>query len=184
MEKLYELHYKDKVYTYHIIRSDRRSILMEIRNGSILVRSPRTLGEDKIREFVSAHGSWIEKTLEKQQETSLHIPVSEEDAAKLRKQAGEVLRARAAYYGDIMGVSYNHIFIKDQKTRWGSCSARGNLNFNWKLILVGEEELDYVVVHELAHLKQMNHSPEFWREVEKILPDYKERRRRLRQFQP
>ena len=81
-----------------------------------------------------------------------------------------------------MGVTYNRIFIKEQKTRWGSCSSSGNLNFNWKLILIDEELLDYVVVHELAHRKQMNHSQQFWQEVEKILLDYKERRRRLKEF--
>ena len=75
-----------------------------------------------------------------------------------------------------MGISYGMISIREQKTRWGSCSSKGNLNFNWKLILMPEEILDYVVVHELAHRKEMNHSRAFWAIVEQVLPDYQERR--------
>lgn len=80
-----------------------------------------------------------------------------------------------------MGVSYGRVSIRDQRTRWGSCSGKGNLNFNWKLSLVPDEILDYVVVHELAHRIEMNHSANFWREVEKILPDYRERRMWLKE---
>ena len=102
-----------------------------------------------------------------------------------RKQNRELARQRITrrveYFAPLVGVTYNRIFIKEQKTRWGSCSSLGNLNFNWKLILLNEELLDYVVVHELAHRKQMNHSPTFWVEVERVLPDYRERRRRLKE---
>ncbi|MFQ6806099.1 MAG: M48 family metallopeptidase [Lachnospiraceae bacterium] len=102
-----------------------------------------------------------------------------------RKQNRELARQRITlrveYFAPLVGVTYNRIFIKEQKTRWGSCSSLGNLNFNWKLILLDEESLDYVVVHELAHRKQMNHSPTFWAEVERVLPDYRERRRRLKE---
>ena len=102
-----------------------------------------------------------------------------------RKQNRELARqritGRVEYFAPLVGVTYNRIFIKEQKTRWGSCSSLGNLNFNWKLILLNEELLDYVVVHELAHRKQMNHSPTFWAEVERVLPDYRERRRRLKE---
>ena len=102
-----------------------------------------------------------------------------------RKQNRELARQRITrrveYFAPLVGVTYNRIFIKEQKTRWGSCSSLGNLNFNWKLILLDEELLDYVVVHELAHRKQMNHSPTFWVEVERVLPDYRERRRRLKE---
>ncbi len=80
-----------------------------------------------------------------------------------------------------MNLKYQRIVIKDQKTRWGSCSSLHNINYNWKLILMPTEILDYVVVHELAHLKEMNHSPRFWSEVEKILPSYKESRAWLRE---
>lgn len=99
-----------------------------------------------------------------------------------RERAREIITRRVEYFAPQVGVTYNRIFIKEQKTRWGSCSSLGNLNFNWKLILLDTELLDYVVVHELAHRKQMNHSAAFWSEVEKVLPDYRERRRRLREW--
>lgn len=184
MDKIYEMEYAGRVYSWRLIRSDRRTLALQIREGEILVRAPKRASLPMVQEFVLSHGAWIEKTTARQQRDILSVPADEEERKRLRKKAGEVLRSRAAYYAKQMGVTYNRIFIKEQKTRWGSCSTGGNLNFNWKLILTGDEQLDYVVVHELAHLKQMNHSPQFWQEVEKILPDYKERRRRLKAFRP
>ena len=99
-----------------------------------------------------------------------------------RRQAKARLEERAAYFASRMGVSYQRISVRAAKTRWGSCSAKGNLNFHWKLILMPPQVLDYVVVHELAHRKEMNHSPAFWAEVEKILPDYRERRKWLKTY--
>ena len=82
------------------------------------------------------------------------------------------LAVRVAYYAEKLGVSYGKITLRQQKTRWGSCSSEKNLNFNWKLILAPPEVLDYVVVHELCHLKEMNHSKAFWDEVGKVMPNY------------
>ena len=101
--------------------------------------------------------------------------------ARYRQLARRVIGQRVSYFAAKMGVTCGRISIREQKTRWGSCSGQGNLNFNWKLILMPPEILDYVVVHELAHRKQMNHSPAFWAEVERILPDWRERRRWLRE---
>lgn len=101
----------------------------------------------------------------------------------LREYARTELAKKVMKFGEQMKVSVNRIVIKEQKTRWGSCSSKGNLNFNWKLVLMPERIMDYVVVHELAHRKQMNHSPAFWREVEAILPDYRERRQWLREHE-
>ena len=83
---------------------------------------------------------------------------------------------RTAYYAGIIGVTYGRITIRDQKTRWGSCSSQGNLNFTWKLVLAPPEVLDYVVVHELCHRIEMNHSAAFWRQVVRVLPDYQQQR--------
>ncbi len=101
----------------------------------------------------------------------------------LREYARAALSEKVRYYGGIMQVSVNRIAIREQKTRWGSCSSKGNLNFNWKLVLMPHRIQDYVVVHELAHRKQMNHSVFFWKEVEAVLPDYRERKQWLREHE-
>lgn len=98
-----------------------------------------------------------------------------------RKQARYILTQRVEGYATLMRVSYDTIRIKDQKTCWGSCSNKRNLNFNYRIIMAPEEVIDYIVVHELCHLRQMNHSPEFWREVANILPEYARRRKWLKE---
>lgn len=90
-----------------------------------------------------------------------------------REYARVHLKEKADFYAKEMQVTFNRIAIKEQKTRWGSCSSKGNINFNWKLVLMPEQIQDYVVVHELAHRIQMNHSEAFWQIVESILPEYR-----------
>lgn len=98
-----------------------------------------------------------------------------------REQAKRVLHNRVNHFQEITGLKARVVRIKDQKRRWGSCSAEGTLNFNWRLILAPPDILDYVVVHELCHLRMLNHSPSFWRLVESVLPDFRERKSWLRQ---
>ena len=92
----------------------------------------------------------------------------------------ELFRARAAHFAPALGVSFGRVRVKDQRTRWGSCSPAGDLNFNWRLTLAPPEVLDYVVIHELAHRLEMNHSRRFWRHVERLCPEHRDRRRWLR----
>ncbi len=96
------------------------------------------------------------------------------------RKARQIFNRKAACYSRIMGVTYNRITVKEQKTRWGSCSSKHNLNFNWRLLLAPDEIQDYVIVHELAHLKEMNHSKNFYAVIESVLPDYKSRQLWLR----
>jgi len=116
---------------------------------------------------------------EKEQEAAV------KEAVKLwyRREARGYLEAKASSWSAVMNVGYGKIAVRDQATRWGSCSARGNLNFNWRLVLLPEELADYVVVHELAHRIQMNHSNAFWEIVERELPDYRLRRRELKHYE-
>lgn len=107
---------------------------------------------------------------------------STQQIASLTMQAKKIIPARLAYYAPLLGVQYGRVTIRHQKTRWGSCSSLGNLNFNCLLMLTPIEVVDYVVVHELAHRIHMNHSRAFWSEVEKILPDYREQRRWLKVY--
>ena len=93
----------------------------------------------------------------------------------------EALTRGFSYYATVMGVDYGRITIRCQKTRWGSCSSKGTISYSWRLILMPEEIQDYVVVHELCHLHEMNHSKEFWEWVSHIIPDYEKRRKWLKE---
>lgn len=97
-----------------------------------------------------------------------------------RQYARELLTAKTSYWAKRIGVSYNRIAIKSQKTRWGSCSAKGNLNYNWHIICTDDELIDYIVIHELCHLRHLNHSHAFWQLVASHCPSYRECRSRLR----
>lgn len=93
-------------------------------------------------------------------------------AAWYKEQARLIYKERLDFYSKIMGLEYHQLKIKNQRTRWGSCSAKGNINLNWRVIMAPYEVIDYLIIHELAHLKYMNHSREFWKLVESHLPDY------------
>jgi hypothetical protein len=137
-----------------------------------------------IEDFMLKNREWLIRQKQKQEEIREHAYViTEEERAAGIAKAKEIFPKRTAYYAERMGVTYNRITIREQKTRWGSCSAKGNLNFNWKLVLMPPEVLDYVVVHELAHRKEMNHSIRFWKVVEAELPDYQMRRQMLRKYE-
>lgn len=92
-----------------------------------------------------------------------------------REVARKLINTKLKHFAPLCGVSYKKVSIRNQKSRWGSCSSRGNLNFNYRLIFLPEPLCDYVIVHELCHLKEMNHGPAFWAEVEKVMPDYEAR---------
>ncbi|MDY3248775.1 MAG: SprT family zinc-dependent metalloprotease [Candidatus Choladocola sp.] len=169
-----------------VIRSSRKSLGLEIRaDGSIVVRAPYRVSEKQINSFLCRKSSWItehrSRVLTRTQEKQQHPVISEAEKKRMRELAEYVFSVKTARFAQIAGVAYGKITVRDQKTRWGSCSSRGNLNFNFRLMMAPEEIQDYVVVHELCHRKFMNHSPQFWAEVEKILPDYRERRIWLRE---
>lgn len=166
---------------YQVIRSSRKTISLQITpEGEILVRCPNRMKQGDIQTFVESHKDWIEKHMPKQE--SLKEPkFSPQELQTLAEQAMVMLPQRVKLYGAQLGVSYGNITIRCQKTRWGSCSSQGNLNFNCLLMLVPEAVRDYVVVHELCHRKEMNHSQRFWAEVERILPDYRHSRAWLRE---
>lgn len=167
---------------YELIRSKRKTLALQIKpDGWIIVRAPLRLAKYRIDGFVMAHEAWIIRQLSKLEQYQVeHYEISEQQRTEGIQKAKEIFPERVAYFAERMGVTYGRITIREQKTRWGSCSSSGNLNFNWKLVLLPEEVLDYVVVHELAHRKEMNHSERFWKVVESEMPDYMERRKLLR----
>lgn len=169
---------------YEIIRSSRKTLALEItRDGQLKVRAPYKVSRKEIQNFVKSKESWVFKHLKRIEETKAEQPepLSSEEIEKLVQKALQVLPEKVEHYARIIGVTYGRITIRNQKTRWGSCSSKGNLNFNCQLMRLPEELQDYVVVHELCHRKEMNHSSDFWKEVEYIMPDYQERRARLKQ---
>ena len=173
-----------------VVYSRRRTLGLEVRaDGRVILRAPKGLSNQAVMDFVKERQAWIvQKWFETERirrQKAERPPRDYEQnpalEAQYRKEARRRITERAAYFAEKMGVDYGRIAIKAAKTRWGSCSARGNLNFHWKLILMPPAILDYVVVHELAHRIEMNHSPRFWAQVERILPDYRERRKWLKE---
>ena len=162
---------------YTVIRSNRRTIGLEVKpDGQVIVRVPIRLPDSEICKFVHKHEEWIQKHQEiARQRLEERPPVEKltmQEIQELADQAVKVIPQRVAYYAPKIGVDYGRITIRNQKTRWGSCSANGNLNFNCLLMLTPSEVIDSVVVHELCHRKEMNHSDRFYAEVLLVFPDY------------
>ena len=160
-----------------IIRSKRRTIAIEVKKDlRIVVRVPLEMKDNDIQRFVMEKQRWIEKHLQivKKRNEEKETPFTVEEIHALADAALKDLLQRVAKYAPRVGVTVGRITIRNQRSRWGSCSAKGNLNFNCLLMLCPEEVRDYVVVHELCHRKELNHSPAFWSLVECVLPGYKE----------
>ena len=171
-----------------VIRSARKSLGLEVRDANaVLARIPARVSDRELKAFVENHRSWIlEKTavMAEREENRKSTPapppelLSKTDRMKIQLKIGK----RVRHYCETMGVTVGYVAVKNPKTRWGSCSAKGNVNFNYQLAFLPEELLDYVVIHELAHRRHMDHSRAFWAEVEKYCPDYRERRAALKEY--
>lgn len=171
-----------------VIRSNRKTVAIQVNSDlSVTVRAPRSASEKDIEEILKKKEAWISKHIEKIKKTKERLEaestekLTREKVIALAEEALKVIPERVEYFAKVIEVTYGKITVRNQKTRWGSCSSKGNLNFNCLLMLAPPEVLDYVVVHELCHRKQMNHSKAFWLEVEKVLPDYKEVRKWLKE---
>ena len=162
-----------------IIKSSRKTVAIEIRrDGEIIVRAPYSVKDTYIEALLLSKRAWIEKKL-----TDLKIAndseepteqLTESEIKELAALAKEMMPQKVAHYAEVLGLEYGKITIRNQKTRWGSCSAKNNLNFNCLLMLCPDNVVNYVVVHELCHIIHHDHSKAFWREVERVMPDYKE----------
>ena len=175
-----------------IIRSNRKTLAIQINPDlSVTVRAPMYAPQSDIERILREKESCIQKHIEKIREQEAKRKktqgekgeygefverdyLTNEEIKKLADKALQYIPKRVSYFAKQIGVTYGKIKIRNQKTRWGSCSSKGNLNFNCLLMLTPPEVIDYVVVHELCHRKEMNHSRVFWVEVEKVLPNYKE----------
>ena len=174
---------KREKLTYRLVRSDRKTVSLQIMpEGELVVRAPKAMKRGEIDRFVESKRGWVEKHL---RNVEPEVPrMTQAEFEELVRQALEVIPRVAARFAPGGGGTYGHITIRNQRTRWGSCSSQGNLNFNCLLLRAPQEVLEYVVVHELCHRKEMNHSPKFWAEVERVLPNYRESKRWLKENGP
>ena len=170
---------------YEVIRSRRKTLSAQIRQGKLTVRAPLRTTDAEIRQFLEKHRRWLEKHImrarELEQAKAGVRKLTAAETAGLKKKAKQVLPERVAYWAPLIGVRPGRIAVRCQKTRWGSCSTKGNLNFNCLLMLAPDDVVDYIVVHELCHLKHMNHSRNFYAEIEKVLPDYRQHQQWLKE---
>lgn len=166
---------------YVLIRSDRRTLALEItREGGVVVRAPRRCPQGEIDRVLKSRADWIAVRTERQKERIAARP--EPDGvlrAALAEKAAEELPARVARYAGRMGLAPAGVSITGARKRFGSCSAKNRLCFSWRLMQYPDEAVDYVVVHELAHIVHKNHGPQFYALIASVLPDYKARRKLL-----
>ena len=167
-----------------LIRARRKTLSIRItQEGNLEIRAPLGMPKGEIEAFLKEKAQWIETHRAKvlaEYTQGQEAPLGEEEILTLAEQMRQRLPEKLNRHAASMGVTFGRVTIRCQQTRWGSCSSRGNLNFNCLLMLAPEEVLDYVVVHELAHRKQMNHSALFWQEVDRECPDYKKSLRWLK----
>lgn len=148
------------------------------------ISAPRGISQAVIDEFVRKNAAWIARQREARKR-SVYLPEgtgTQEHYLNHKENARTFVSERVMFWNAKLGFTFSKIVIRNQVSRWGSCSKKGILNFNYRLLLLPPELADYVVVHELCHLKHFNHSKKFWNEVEKIMPDYKIRFKELRKY--
>ena len=169
---------------YELIRSKRRTLGMEVTGDlRVVVRAPQRCSLQEIERFVVSHEDWIERALARQRtrvSSAIERQLTPESEARLRALAVEVIERRVAYYSELMGLTPTSVRITGAKKRFGSCSGNNGLCFSWRLMLYPSEAIDYVVVHELAHIRHHDHSAAFYDLVAQYLPDHRERRALLR----
>ncbi len=163
-------------FQYTVVRSNRRSIAIQVDlQCNITVRAPYLCSQKEIDAFVLSKKTWLENTIIKQREKQKNTKIyTEDDIKALRKKAKEIVPEKVKYYSEIMGVVPETIKINSAKKRYGSCSGNNGLNFSLYLMDKPEEFIDYVVIHELAHIKHHNHSKDFYDFVAQFMPNYKD----------
>ena len=166
--------------TYELIRSRRKTLALELtRDGQLIVRAPLRVSRQEINAFVEKHRDWIARHLAKQASRPALPPPDAPETQALKTQAQAILPERVAHWSTVMGVHPTGIRITTARKRYGSCSSKGSLCFSCYLMRCPREAVELVVVHELCHLREMNHGPGFYALLERYLPDWKERKKLL-----
>ena len=175
----------DKVeITYKLKLSQRakRLRLAIYNNGNLVVTAPSHLSLKVVEKFIREKANWIIKKLDyfKNNPRQVLTKGTRQEYLKYKKQALSLVQTRLAYFSKIYNFKFNKLSVRNQSTRWGSCSKQGNLSFNFKIALLPDKLADYIIVHEMCHLKEFNHSKKFWNLVQQIIPDYLKLRRELK----
>ena len=172
------------MHDYNLIRSKRRTISLRIsQDCDVIVRAPLFASKKMIDGFVSKHEKWIDKHIEIQKKQPDLKSLSKKEILELKKQAEEVLTRKTEYYSKILRLYPKHVKITSAKKRFGSCTADNGICYSYRLMLYPDKAIDYVVVHELCHLKHRNHGKSFYSLVAKYMPDYLERDKLLKELQ-
>lgn len=174
MKKHIELHKRKVEYTLKVSNRARRMRLAIYCDGNFVVTAPTNITSNIVERFIVKKSQWILDKLDYfgSFSKSFIVKNTKADYLKYKLQAQELAEKKVAQFNKIYRFRFNKINIKNQKTRWGSCSKKGNLNFNYKIALLPERIADYIIVHELCHLKEFNHSQKFWNLVERTTPDH------------
>lgn len=179
--KLYDT---DVAYTIRSSQRAKKVRLTAYGDVGLVVTMPRAMPLKNAEQFIRQKAQWIIKTLDFFRQQTVIVPPRERGMTgrEAREQARVLIQGRVEYFNKIFNFPHNRLFIKAHKRKWGSCSRRKNLNFNYRLLFLPQELADYIIVHELCHLREMNHSRKFWGLVEKTLPDWRERQKQLRKY--
>lgn len=166
---------------YNVIYSDRKTVNISVKNGEVIIKAPKKIKKEELLKILEKHRAWIEKAIIREKEKrEKYEMLGESEIKALKKSAREYLTEKCEYFSKLMGLEYNRITITSAKTRFGACTSAKNISFSYRLMLYPEPAREYVVVHELAHLIEMNHSKKFYAIIEKYLPDYKARKKLLK----
>lgn len=167
-----------------IIRSKRKTLSLEVKeNGEVVLRAPFWCSSKIIDDFVNEKNDWLKSALERQKKISENkVQLDDKRIAELKKSAKLLLPERVRYYSRIMGVEPTGVKITSAQKRFESCNTKNSICFSYLLMLYPQEAIDYVVVHELAHIRFHNHGKDFYSFIESVLPDYRNREKLLKDF--
>jgi len=160
------------------VRRARHMRIAVHQDGRVVVTAPHYVSYREMERFLHEHGAWVHQKIP--QETVRTSQDARKEFERLKERARSFVRLRINYFNQHYGFQYNRISIRNSRTRWGSCSQLGNLNFSCRIILLPQALADYVIVHELCHLKELNHSFRFWNLVKEMIPNYRETRKLLK----
>jgi predicted metal-dependent hydrolase len=183
MKRQIKLQNKNVEYLVRKSQRAKRLRLAVYCDGSFVITVPQGLDMPRVEEYILRKAQWVLeklKIMKTRSRNSVFAKHSKRDYLKLKDGALKIAEQKVEEFNKIYKFSYNKISIRNQKTRWGSCSKKGNLNYNYKIALLPEKHADYIIVHELCHLGEFNHSRKFWNLVEWVIPDYRERIREIK----